>query len=747
MKKARRLIPKVEEVEMDITQFTGLNTFGPHADLKKSEQRFLDNYDNYGGYIKSRRGSQKFISDVMVNENVLTHAVFDAGDDEYVVVQQTSGVLDSQFRFIKLAAGSVWEPVIHKTSALDYILIGSQDKADMFVSNGKIYIYHTSGNSIFEFNTDTIKFERRKMGLPAPQIAAVTPLAGSLDGKRIYGAELVYKDTSVTPNVPLIVSGPNRALESLNPLQNEGALAWTKVVGSAAHTIKISPTLNDGSAITDAENDNWTHIRLWRSRDVTTATNASPDFNNESEITGRFDELYQVQEIDKVTFLATLSGGFYFFSIDNILDDDIPFPLDIVTDSRLELYPIPSASTGAFVNNRVWASGITKFPGPGGDITIPNIESKIFYSAEADTIYSENCSAIHIIDSEPGDGQKMIKLLQFREDLIGIKEGKTGRVRNADPNLGWTTEDETVGILNKEFAQFVPNVGICAIVNDQNDFRIFGFDLQWKSTFGGQQISRPIRDEIKTFTPDDIDFFYINGKLIINGGKGIMLVLATEQQSGWSRYKYPFNNLSETAFIFANGTRAAVVSQGQPVMEIEAEDSNGDFIDTDYDVVAGLDKVMSLELDTWKFQDREGRSLVEERFLSIVAKASTQFLATAFVNGKLWKPAFPLLLDPVDYPDISLQETEYQGYQEFRAIGNYINYVITTSAPCTIYSIMLHTLVQRNNIRPGFDPFELLEFATVNPPWVDDSGDIDEDGVSAVDIDEDGVSVDDISEG
>jgi hypothetical protein len=732
---SKRITPSISEEEIDITQFQGLNTFGPHADLPRNQQRVLDNFDNYGTYIKSRRGSEQLISAILDNADNLAHTVFPTVDKDYLVLQIVSGS-NSIFKFIALESGGLWKTVLHKTSGLTYTITGSTAKADMMVSNGKVYIFHETENSIFEFNENTNLFERRKLGLPAPQIKQIiTESSGTLDGKRVYGVELVYKDTSVTPNVPLIVSGPNRALAGVTGtdiLQNEGALAWTEEGGPLDFRVEVVATLNDGSLLEDTENDNWTHIRLYRSRDVTTATNAAADFDGDSEITGYFDELYQVQEMTRAAFLATKSGtgvnAVYNFASDSILDDDIPFPLDLVTDSRMELYPVPPATTGTFINNRVFASGIVAFPGPSGPLEMPNIESKIFYTPETDTIYSENMSSIHTLDSDPGDGQKMIKLIPLKEDLIGLKQGKTGRVRNANPELGWTTEDETIGILDKELAQFVPNVGICAIVNDQNDFRIFGYDLVWKSTFAGMQISRPIREEIKQFTTADIDFIYINGKLIINGGQGTMLVLATEQQSGWSKYIYNTSGLSETVFVFQEGTRAAMVSRGQGVIEIEKEDGSGNFINTDYDPVSGQALNIDLTIDTWKFQDREGRSLVEERILSIVAAATSQLKATAFVNGKQWAAQFPLILDPADYPDLVLKETEYQGYEEYRAVGNYIHYSIVTSAPCTIYSIMLNCQIQRGSIRPGFDPFQILLNARTSPPWASMQGVITETG-------------------
>ena len=732
--------PQISEAEPTVNQFIGLNTFGPHADLAPSELRTLSNMDVFGpsttysggnlseGYIKTRRGSQVLIDQVSQDLDILNHIVFDAGDKEYVVFQQLT-FTGSDFKFIELSASGTFTQVLEKSNAAPFT-VPTTNKVDITISNQKIYVFSTTGNSIIEYDTATSKFLRRKMGLPAPQISEVTSAAAGtpgegIDGKRVYGVELVYKNTDVTPNVDIVVSGPNRAVLTSNPSFKEGRLAYAEGT-DLEYTVKVSGTLNDGTSFTDIENGNWTHARLYRTKDLTTATNSTPDLQGGAEIIGREDELYQVQEIDKATFLATESGGFYFFDTDAVKDDDIPFPLDVVTGNRLDMNVIPAADVGTFHRNKIWVSGVVSVPGPDGEYELDSIESKIFYTPESNTQYSESMRALDAIESEPGDGEKMIKLISFQEDLLGIKEGKTGRVPFGDPNSGWVTEDHVIGIEDRDYAQFVPNVGICAIVNDQQDFRIFGYDLAWHSDFAGMQVSRPIRDIIATFTPKDIDFFYMNGKLFLSGGKAQMLVLAVEQRKGWCVYNYPFNGLSESVFTFDEGRRAAVLSRGQRVIEIEVDD-----LDTDYDVPTATQLPIDYSFTTHRFQDNGGRSLIEQRWLSLVAILETNISCQPFINGKLWDVPFNMLLDPQEYPDAALRETEYQGYSEVKPLGNYIHYVISGKSPATIYSIMLNCLIQRGQLQAGFDPFEVLESAIIEPPWartdlfIKDASDVD----------------------
>jgi len=726
MIRAGTMQPQITEAEPTVNQFIGLNTFGPHADLGQGELRTLVNMDLFGpsstyagggspeGYIKTRRGSQVLINQTCPDYDILNHVVFDSGDKEYVVFQQlNSGV--SEFRFIELDASGQFEQILEKSDS-SFFTIATTEKVDMTVSNQKVYIFHTLGNSIVEYNTVTGKFFRRKMGLPAPQIVEVTSAApgtpgDGIDGKRVYGVELIYKNTNVTPNVDIIVSGPNRAVLTSSPSFKEGRLAYAEGT-DLEYTVKVSATLNDGTAITDIENGNWTHVRLYRTKDLTTATNATPDLQGGAEIIGREDEVYQVQEMSKATFLATISGGFYFFAADAIKDDNMPFPLDVVTGTRLDMNVMPAADVGAYHRNRIWVSGVVSVPGPSGNYELDSIESKIFYSPESNTQYSESMRALDAIESDPGDGEKMIKLISFQEDLLGIKEGKTGRVPYGDPASGWVTEDHVIGIENRDFAQFVPNVGICAIVNDQQDFRIFGYDLAWHSDFAGMQVSRPIRDIIATFTPTDIDFFYMNGKLFLSGGQALMLVLAVEQRKGWCVYEYPLNGLSEAVFTYNEGRSAVVLNRNQRVIQIEV-----DGLDTDYNPSTFNQLPIDYSFTTHRFQDSGGRSLIEQRWLSVVAVLQTNISCQPYVNGKLWDTPFNMLLNPEEYPDSALRETEYQGYSEIKPIGNYIHYVISGKSPATIYSIMLNCLIQRGQLRAGFDPFQILDSAITEPEW------------------------------
>lgn len=735
MIRANAKIPQITESELTINAFTGLNTFGPHADLDSDELRDLLNCDIFSpssnfstqaqgrGYLKTRRGSQVLISQICPDLDILNHVTFDSGDKEYAIIQQlvpTVGQFTgfSEFRFIELDSTGTFNPVVQKDDLSNFTL-ASTEKVDMMVSNQKVYIFNNAGNSILEYNSDEERFERRKMGLPAPMIVEIVASAPGvpgegLNGKRVYGVELVYKNTSVTPNVDIIVSGPNRAIEvTATPQFKEGRLSYAEGTDKV-YTATISATLNDGSSITDSENSNWTHIRLYRSKDVTTATNATPDLQGPAEIVGREDELFQVGEMDKAAFLLTLSGGEYFFTTDTILDDNIPFPLDVVTGEHLDMSVIPAAEIGTFHRNRIWVSGVLVVPGPSGAYALESISSKIFYTPESSTKYSESSRALDAIESDPGDGQKMVKLISLQEDLIGIKEGKTGRVPYGDPASGWITEDQVIGISDKGFAQFVPNVGICAIVNDQGDFRIFGYNLTWVSVFQGLQISRPIRNIVATFTPEDINFLYMNGKLLISSGTGLILVLAVEQKKGWGIYQYPLNGLSEAAFTFNEGRRAAIINRNQNVVEIEVDN-----LDTDYSASTDSSIPIDYSLITYKFQDSIGRSLIEQRWLSIVAALQTNISCQPFVNGKLWDIPFNMLLDPVDYPEIALRETEYQGYSEIKPIANYIHYVISGQAPATIYSIQLNCLIQRGQLQAGFDPFQVLQMAKTAPDWAD----------------------------
>jgi hypothetical protein len=142
---------------------------------------------------------------------------------------------------------------------------------------------------------------------------------------------------------------------------------------------------------------------------------------------------------------------------------------------------------------------------------------------------------------------------------------------------------------------------------------------------------------------------------------------------------------------------------------------------------------MDYLIETHRWQDMGGRALIEQRFLSITGILQTNMSCQPYVNGRIWDVPFTLIVPPEDYPDPDLRETEYQGYSEFKPVGNYIHYVMTGQGPATIYSIMLNALIQRGVIATTFDPFGLLKQARTVPDWITtkieqkDAGDEDRD--------------------
>jgi hypothetical protein len=269
-----------------------------------------------------------------------------------------------------------------------------------------------------------------------------------------------------------------------------------------------------------------------------------------------------------------------------------------------------------------------------------------------------------------------------------------------------------------------------------------GFDFVWRSTFKGLQVSRPIRDIIAYWSPNDMSFMYMNGKLFINGGVGELLVLHVEQQRGWGKYQYPLNSRSEAVLTFDEGRRAVIVNRNQPVVEIEVAE-----VSTDYDAVTTLSEYIDWTITTHKWQYSGGRSIVEHRWISLMADLTEQIQIQPYVNGRIWSVPFGVLPDPADYPHVELQETEYQGYSEIKPIGNFLHYKITGNKPTTIYSIMVNCLVQLGSIAPGFDPFQVLALAARVPPWASTSNDYEETGVATTEIVETGTQTTEIVEG
>ena len=265
-------------------------------------------------------------------------------------------------------------------------------------------------------------------------------------------------------------------------------------------------------------------------------------------------------------------------------------------------------------------------------------------------------------------------------------------------------------------AQYIPGIGICAITNDQGDFKIFGYNQSWTSV-SSVEVSRTIRTITQNTNLDNISIFYLNGKLWLNIGSGVFYVLHSENQRGWSRYEYPMNGYSQFACTYNNGSKALVISQNTYMVEIDKAQLNTDrnTADDTTDDIYG-------DIYTHQWSLDGGRGILDFLGLSVTANLTDALIGTPYVNGLPWPGGVSatqtnFIVDPNTFINVNLRQMEYNLYLEPpRPVANYLHFRLYTKAPFTIHNVKLNAIVDKGNF-PNFDPFEYTAFHLRVPSW------------------------------
>lgn len=682
---------------MPAEDWQGINTFGPHSMISPNELRDCLNFDLFPGYLKSRRGSTNLqsLATKLGSLNVANGVKWAVtSTTEYVIVQLINGsttefwwaqILPSQTAFVQVA----------KLSGGN-LTTTTNDPADMSISGNRLYIFHPANNFIVEWNGAA--FVGRPMGLAQPFLTSLA--AGSATGPTgLYtvGVELVYQ----VAGVDIVCSSPCRKTSA-------GKLLEVTVANQ-----KITVTA-DSASLPASPGDYWTHVRIWRSKRRDT------DFTNPAnpiDAAGLSSELYPEQLITKAALVAA-SYVVTLSKLDSELPADTTSEYTIATIStRIELVPLPKAYIGAYHRNLIWVSRAQGV----NDTT----QSAVYYSNSAGDAYAEQYDPLNVLRAERGDGQQSVKLISYEADLLILKEAKTLRVPNGDVDTGIVVLDANIGVTNYRLAQFVPKVGICAIVNDQSEFRIFDYSLRWTNIYNGLEISRTIRTQTLAIAnaPTYAGFAYINGKLLLSDGTGTMYVLNAKEGKGWGRYSYPMNSLAQLLLTFSKGSRALVISKSTYIVEIEKEG-----LDTDISTASDTASAIGVGYMLPRFQSRGGRDILGMNYYSTMAQLTYNLTATPYANGDYWPlktsaSAYNFVPDVGAYPpsDNGL-EREFTFYMDGASPlrAQFIHYYISTFAPATVHAGYLRCLVDSAAMgRGSFDPFINISENALTPDWLD----------------------------
>lgn len=714
MQTTRRLESPVYEKDFPVRKYMGRNSFGEHSALSPAESREIINWDIFAGerngesddFLKSRRGSQFLRAATAPTKrgstDIADGITWDIGAEEYLITQEGTSF------YAQALVASPTNPVLIAAVGGGAFTLGSTEKADLVLSGDRLRIFHPEGNKVIEWDSSTETFLGRPMGMSYPVISAVSSAtSGAISGSYTLGVEKCYFN-SVGER---LASTPNR-------FTTGRILAVTGTIDSK----KIKVTLQAAELDDDAL---WTHIRFWRSK------NKNIDLSdpiNPIDAQGIDSELYEEALITKAEMAAgslasiatgstlpignagTQAGkpsGVYTIEVNNA--DSVLFGL--VGIEQIELLPMPKASVGCYLGKKIFVSAVND-----SDLEDTS-RNDIYYSSFADTKYSEQYNPLNFIKTGQ-DGQRMMRLIAFEKQLIGIKEAKTGRLPGGNVNLEFEILDHRIGISNARLASYIASVGICAITNDGKDFRIFGYDLRWNKFLHGIDISKPMRIETAAMDSAKANFLYVNGKLLLSDGTGAFYALHEKERRGWSKYSFPMNGVAQLAFTFSNGARAAVASKSAYVVEIEVGS-----VDTDVSTVDDtLTNAIDLSETTCRFQSGQGRHIMEHAYLEVLAALNVKLTAVPYVNGLPWpgkttETQTHFAPDPAIYSSAAaLKDGAYRLYMEpaaigdflwNRMVGNYLHYVITTKAPAVMRRKVLRAVVDEDGISFGnFDPFQ-----------------------------------------
>ncbi|MDQ2999882.1 MAG: hypothetical protein M3Y08_01275 [Fibrobacterota bacterium] len=707
---------------LPVTKYLGMNTSGKHTSLVPGESRLLKDCDIYatkeGDYIKSRRGTQFLMKASLPTKrsagSIYNAITWDVGAEEYLITQEGSAMYAQAL----IATGN---PVAIALATGGAFTLGSVEQTELFISGDKLYVLHPSANYVIRW-TGAV-FVAYPMGFGKSWFTFCSPTGtGTMSGRYIYGVEKVYQ----VAGIDLMASTPNRFMQT-RVMTDTGTMSLKSAV---ILDIKVDELDNDPL---------WTHIRLWRTKNLN-ADNT--DILNPIDAQGHADELYEVALITRAEIngvQAAIATGSPLpvgnagvtagkaAGTPRITDNNADTKLfNMVGIDRIELLPIPACTTGCFCANRIFFSGVQ-------DAALDDAsKSNLWYSNYAGTKYAFQYSPLNFVDTGR-DGQNMIKLFAFEKDVIGIKEAKTGRLPSGNVDIPFQTLDDKIGIAYKNMAAFIPTIGIAAIVNDNKDFRVFGYDMRWTNTLNGAEISLPVRTLTAAYDPTRVSFIYINGKILIwdgsNNGTGT-LVLHVKEGRGWTQYFPQVNNAPNRAFTFAQGTRAAAVAGSTHLVEIEINDLN-----TDIHTGTDLAQSFSLVETTHCFQSNQGRDILELEYLSLIAYyESGQINTLPYVNTLNWPtPATPTTIYFARPPaniigsDAALGDTEYRLYVEPKTVGtfkwcpmvgNFLHFNYQIAAPATVRGKELHATLDQNGMAWGaFDPFQVFPTTNTDPTW------------------------------
>lgn len=661
----------VQSIKMPGADFTGINKHDSIGKLEPGDYLELVNVDIEDGYVRHRRGTEPTEFTMHSNSQVKASITFVSEDTggEVTIIESTDATNAHRF-----STGAT--DYVKNWGTTDKFPIASPLQNTYIYANGKVYMIGAQGNYVFEIieidpggATTWLQFDiwARPLGIPKLQIESVTKtVTGSSsdipEGKYVYAVEMVRKKEGTSASISS--SSPNRFLTGTSNF------AYLTVTSADAYaTSKVAVSVNSILASPAV-----THVRLWRSK------NLLPD--PDTFVTaGAETEIFLIDEVTQAVAVAPGAGNDYEFS-DFRADSEIPNTLygsqSMSSDggeAYFEWEPMPAGYVGEYYSNRMWIGHIVS-----ETTGFINDNSNIAYGGPADTLYNELYDPLNgVIQCESGDGHTITKLKGMSGDLVVFKQNSTGRVPNAQPLNPYEVLDESVGIAYLNAAEYVSRYGVMGITNDQDLVQLFDNSLQWSPYIGSVNFSRKLLD---TYEVNPGSFkglkklfkaVYWEGKVVMHIGEGRdLFVLNVAEGRFWSQYHMPYGeargNISGssniemlmlrdggkqlTLTVYNNFETPSAFDAYLIAFKRYNEDNQNlaqqDLIEKD---PSDVYEKLQWSVMTAPFQHEDGRSVIEHRYLSVMAAAAEAMNVSVYVCNLTSRVgnAEPMALDPTDY--------------------------------------------------------------------------------------------------
>lgn len=539
------------------SEFRGADWSTPPEALASGIFADMLNIDPYGSYAKVRNGSAEFKPGYNIQPfpgEILDIEVLNSSAGEFLIAR-IEGY--NRYLYYLRTDGSQQTPQLVLNSVSGTSLYLPQSVCLVNASGG-LCVFSSFGNAVVEIIGGVPTW--RKMGYNSA-LSCATPgppgLVGINQGAYCYGVALVR----MVDGIVIRSSGVRRTFDYTGNNSVVVELGYGQQLASVTVGVSAYQYGSNTNMISDAA-EGWTHIRLYRSKNLRSAVGAQ-------------NEMYLVQEIERSAFLARAYHGETWSPIVRDFDDDVVMD-SMVDDSTLiladeiDLKPIPNTAFGAASHRRIWFS---------------NGYGNLSYAGLPNSKYSEQYIPILSdvkVCSE--DGTPIVCMVAIGDDIVVFKPTSTYRIVGGDASGDVLLVDTLIGVSDARSICPVPGFGVFALCTD-GIFRLLDTSFSWTETIGGFNFSTPVKgifsvgSKIRGVAHKGRVFLYDAAYVYGEGTSDVLYVLHLSPVIGWSRYIYGFTALRDIGALVAVNYRTdlLMIPSNKPPVLVDVMTAERDY--------------------------------------------------------------------------------------------------------------------------------------------------------------------------